>query len=213
MTKLKMLLTPEEHAARKAAKRAAWQGLGPALIERPLRAAQKTLGAEFAREKPGAEHLLRVAVGTHHLVKAGDGTAAKNLARDAEKLTMSLAEHLNSNYIEFTGHEPYLILQKAYELSSPQGMGFMHARAGGLSDDEAKAIVAGATRGSPPHNASISFDYVHGRAMKLWMDVREGRLFLPRSWYDHSEEAMRALCESFSIDYDSVPDQPKEGEA
>ena len=94
------------------------------------------------------------------------------------------------DYIEITGANLVEVAKKAYELSSPQGMGFLHAREGGLSDEEAKQLVERGAQG----NIKLHLDYVHGRAVKLFvLGNDDGHLYLERSWYDHSKGDLDAL--------------------
>lgn len=82
------------------------------------------------------------------------------------------------------------LIRAAYDLSVVQGMGFLHARAGGLDEDtlaQIKAYERGECR--------VSMDYVHGRAVKLCV-FRDGKsLYINAdSWFDHSAESLRELA-------------------
>lgn len=77
------------------------------------------------------------------------------------------------------------LIQKAYELSRPQGMGFMHYVEGdSLTDDDAQEVID-ANAGHP-----ISLDYVRGRAVKLRIayDPTRTQYFLRDEgrWFDHA---------------------------
>lgn len=95
------------------------------------------------------------------------------------------------NYIEITGCDLIALVKKAYALSRPQGLGFMHFREGELSDEEAKSIVN--------NPRGISLDYVHGRAVKFWIKYEGDRMFVPKSWYDHTDEQLRELLTSVGV--------------
>jgi hypothetical protein len=85
-------------------------------------------------------------------------------------------------------------LQKAYELSKPQGLGFLHFEPGGLSDSEAQKFVkmCSDARG-------VNYDYVNGRSMKLHIDIENGESFIQDSWYDHTGSQLRELVASVGV--------------
>ena len=86
-------------------------------------------------------------------------------------------------------------LQKAYELSSPQGMGHIHYRPGPLSVEEATLLVKAHT--GP--QGGLSFDYVFGRAVKLCIYKKGERYTIEDSWFDHSDAQLAELRETFNI--------------
>lgn len=97
--------------------------------------------------------------------------------------------------IEITGCDLRLLVQKAYELSRPQGLGFMHAKPGPLSDQEVDSILSRSHVGRP-----VSMDYVNGRAVKL--NVRrdaDGRLWIRPNWYDHTRMQLSELLHAIGI--------------
>ena len=82
------------------------------------------------------------------------------------------------------------VIRAAYDLSTPQGLGFLHARPGGL-DDETIARIKESESGL----YAASMDYVHGRAVKLTIR-RDGDIcYIPAdSWFDHSLDHLRELA-------------------
>lgn len=92
-------------------------------------------------------------------------------------------------HIDVTGHDLVAMVKKAYDLSKPQGLGFLHATQGGLSDDEAKQLIA---ETSEDHYA-VSLDYVRGRALKFNVRRSGSILFVDKRWYDHSDAALQEL--------------------
>ena len=82
------------------------------------------------------------------------------------------------------------IVKVAYDLSAPQGMGFVHFQEGGLTDEEAEAII-NRCKNSPYY--AVDMDYIKGRAVKLAVAKEGDKLFIPDSWYDHSEEQLQEL--------------------
>lgn len=106
--------------------------------------------------------------------------------------------------IKITGVDLVKFVQKTYELSQPQGLGFMHAEPGGLSEDDAKAILDRDKEG----RVAASMDYVKGRACKMTV-FREGDdLFVRPQWYDHSVGQLKTLLSEFGIDLPEQEDSP-----
>lgn len=87
-------------------------------------------------------------------------------------------------YIDVTAIEPETLIRNAYELSKPQGLGFLHAKDGPLSDDEISAIMERYAGRKVIHT-----DYVNGRAMKFSIntDPDTNSRYIGSKWYDHSE--------------------------
>jgi len=98
--------------------------------------------------------------------------------------------------IDITGINLIEFVKKTYELSSPQGLGFLHAKGGGLTDEEAKKFI----NNNPKYgNCIISMDYVHGRACKMQVFKEGDRLEIRDSWYDHTEHQFNKLLAHFNI--------------
>lgn len=97
--------------------------------------------------------------------------------------------------IKITGVDLAKFIKAVYELSRPQGMGFLHARDGELSDKDAEMILN--SSGTGP--CVLSMDYVHGRACKMHVWKEGDDLFINRSWYDHSSTQFNALLARFNI--------------
>lgn len=93
------------------------------------------------------------------------------------------------------------LVRTAYVLSRPQGLGFIHARDGGLDDDTLHDILK---RGEGDSWCAASMDYVHGRAVKL--DVRriDDRLYIDNKWFDHSDGQLRQLLDEVGLSPDLV---------
>jgi hypothetical protein len=100
------------------------------------------------------------------------------------------------NKIEITGVDLAKFAQKAYELSVPKGMGFLHFREGGLSDSDAKMLVRDEGR------IALNMDYVHGRGCKMTVIREDEKLYIDDRWYDHTDEDLEDLLSAFSIKYE-----------
>lgn len=87
--------------------------------------------------------------------------------------------------------------QDVYELSTPQGLGFLHAQAGGLSEEAATELVA---RQENNPRIALDMDYVSGRACKMTVfETEDGYYEVPDSWYDHTESQYDELLKRHDI--------------
>jgi len=105
-------------------------------------------------------------------------------------------------YIEIPADKLRDAIKIAFELSSPQGLGFLHHRPGGLEEEVVDEIV---NREGTGHIAA-SIDYVHGRSCKFTV-FRGGdygnhndRLYIRSSWYDHGDYALEQLLTRIGVD-------------
>ncbi len=90
------------------------------------------------------------------------------------------------------------VIAKAFDLSNPQGMGYLHFKPGGIPEDELNRILARADETENPYRKNVRLDYVQGRAVKLSIDYEEGsqQWYLEGdSWYDHGTAAWEELKE------------------
>lgn len=93
-----------------------------------------------------------------------------------------------SGYIDITDCDKLALIKKAYELSLPKGLGFLHIKDGPLSDEEVFACIR--------KDGSINMDYVNGRCIKFRSFVRDGRLLTNNHWYDHTQKDLERLMQS-----------------
>jgi hypothetical protein len=88
------------------------------------------------------------------------------------------------------------VIAKAYELSQPQGLGFLHAQPGGIPTDKLAEILARSDGASITFLKGVGLDYVQGRAVKLHIhyDEAEGHYVEDNGrWFDHSESQWQEL--------------------
>lgn len=97
--------------------------------------------------------------------------------------------------IDITGVDLAKFAQKVYELSVPRGLGFLHAKSGGLSAEEAAEIV----KRSEHANVALSMDYVAGRGCKMTVFRNLGQLEIRDAWYDHTDSDLTTLLAAFGI--------------
>lgn len=78
------------------------------------------------------------------------------------------------------------LVKAAYDLSAPQGMGYIHYEEGSLTDAEIDQIL----ERREALNVVLYMDYVKGRSIKMtvFKDIQDCSLFVYKSWYDHTED-------------------------
>ena len=84
-----------------------------------------------------------------------------------------------------------------YDLSAPQGMGFLHATPGPLDEASIDSILERGSKSYP-----VGMDYVHGRACKMTVYRDGDKLTINDRWYDHSAAQLRELLRRHDI---SIP--------
>ena len=96
--------------------------------------------------------------------------------------------------IDITGVDLVELTKAAYRLSAPQGLGFLHAKDGELSDEEAQRLIQ-----DDPY-MPLRMDYVHGRACKLGVYKIKERLYIYDMWYDHTDDDLEELLEAVGVE-------------
>lgn len=91
------------------------------------------------------------------------------------------------------------VIAKAFDLSQPQGMGYLHYQPGPIPADTLRRILDNSDNATMPYLRGVSLDYVEGRAVKLHIPYSEedSTHYLEERphWYDHSDRAWRELVE------------------
>jgi hypothetical protein len=100
--------------------------------------------------------------------------------------------------IDITGVDLAKFAQKAYALSSRQGMGMQANPETTLSDADAQKLV------QPTGHIALSMDYVNGRACKLTVFREDGKLSMRDAWYDHTDSQLRELLAEHGISCNCV---------
>ena len=79
-------------------------------------------------------------------------------------------------------HRLVPFIKKVYDLSHPQGLGFIHYTNEPLSDADAVALI------QPTGRIAVCMDYVRGRACKMcvFRDYNTGTLHFELPWFDHT---------------------------
>ncbi len=95
--------------------------------------------------------------------------------------------------IDVTGIDLVEFAKKVYELSVPQGMGFLHFTPHPLTDEDARQCI-------DDGRSALNMDYVHGRACKMHVTRENGKLTISDTWYDHTDRIHQQLLEHFNIE-------------
>ena len=107
------------------------------------------------------------------------------------------------NMIDITGIDLKKFVKKVYELSVPIGLGFIRARDGELSDEDAEKIIKGVEFDYPASKTNdstpIRMDYVHGRCCKMIVFQKDGKLYINNNWNDHSKGQLKKLLKHVGI--------------
>jgi len=98
--------------------------------------------------------------------------------------------------IKITGVDLVEFTKKVYELSVPQGLGFMQFTDNPLDTKEAEELIN--TYKNDGYSA-LSLDYIHGRACKMIVFKENNELFINSVWYDHTDEQLKQLLNTFNI--------------
>lgn len=95
--------------------------------------------------------------------------------------------------IDVTGINLVEFAKKIYELSVPQGSGFLHFTPKPLTNEEAKQYI------SMEGQNALDMDYVNGRACKMHVRRENNKLTTSDVWYDHTNLAYQQLLDHFDI--------------
>jgi hypothetical protein len=104
--------------------------------------------------------------------------------------------------IDITGVDLVKFAQKVYELSMPQGLGFLHFTPTPLSEKEAIEIVELSSKMNG--KIKLDMDYVSGRACKMVVWEKDGKLIISDSWYDHTDKQLKQLLSEFKIKAETI---------
>ena len=99
--------------------------------------------------------------------------------------------------IDITGKDLKVLIKKAYDLSVPKGMGFLHFAAGGISDDLVNHIIE---NGKKDPDCAVEMDYVGGRCCKFDVSKEGNKLLIPDKWFDHTDEEYKELLSAIGVE-------------
>lgn len=107
---------------------------------------------------------------------------------------------MSHKMLEITGVDVKDLIRESYNLSSPQGLGYLHYEKGPLQEE----IVEQLDGARSFKNVRVSMDYVLGRAVKLTVHQKNDRLFIPEEWYDHIPEQYDELFSRLGLEKNLV---------
>ena len=103
----------------------------------------------------------------------------------------------NNEYVDVTSVDIHKLCREAYDLSVPQGLGYLQPYDEPLSDEQIDEMLAYSTR-----NLVIGMDYVNGRAVKLNVyKSDDGKRYIQKQrWYDHSLHQYEELLSRLGVE-------------
>lgn len=111
--------------------------------------------------------------------------------------------------INVTGCSLETLVRQAYNLSGPQGLGFLHYKDGSLADETVASIIE---RGKGDKTCAVGMDYVNGRSCKFYVYRGDGGLWVKNNWYDHSTRDLEELLKSVGVGPEAIAAARKEQE-
>ena len=101
----------------------------------------------------------------------------------------------NDEWIDVTKYDLKKLIKETYNLSRPQGLGIIHYEEGELSEEEINEIL---NRNEGDHIA-LSMDYIKGRACKMIVFNKEGKLQIRKTWLDHTLNQLEELIKRLEV--------------
>lgn len=95
--------------------------------------------------------------------------------------------------IDITGVDPIKFIKEVYNLSVPQGLGFLHFEQGELTDDESRELLKVCEKDKQFY---LYMDYIKGRACKMTVFRKEDKLFIRIPWFDHTDIQLKNLLKA-----------------
>ena len=105
------------------------------------------------------------------------------------------------NWLDITGVDLGELVRGAYDLSIPQGLGYLHYTPGSLTNDEVDDILTACHVGYK--HLAVVMDYVKGRACKMNVFKGEGeeagRLYIRKGWFNHTDKQLIKLLKRLNV--------------
>ena len=104
-----------------------------------------------------------------------------------------------SDQVDITDVPLDKLISEVYNLSNPQGLGFLHYIEGPIPDDILDQTVQYAKE-SLEERGEFWLDYLSGRACKFRAAIQaDEKLYMSSSWYDHDSEDFQELCSRLGV--------------
>ncbi|MBA7555464.1 hypothetical protein ES705_48127 [subsurface metagenome] len=95
--------------------------------------------------------------------------------------------------IDITGIDLIKFIREVYKLSIPAGLGQLHFKEGGLTDEEAEEIL---DEWKSDPKFCLNMDYVKGRACKMIVFKEGKKLYIRSPWHDHTDMRLAMLLKA-----------------
>jgi len=92
--------------------------------------------------------------------------------------------------IDVTAIDQIKFIKEVYNLSLPQGLGFLHFKEDKLTDEEAKELL---DVWKNDKQFALDMDYVRGRACKMTVFRDGDKLYIRTPWFDHTNSQLAKL--------------------
>ena len=100
-------------------------------------------------------------------------------------------------WLDVTGVDLRKLIREVYDLSVPQGLGYLHYTKGSLSDAEVDELLEDVGY----IHLALCLDYVKGRSCKMNVYKEDDRLYIHKVWFDHTDEQFLELLKRLNISY------------
>jgi len=95
--------------------------------------------------------------------------------------------------IDITGMDLIKFIREVYKLSIPAGLGHLHFKEGGLTDEEVEEIL---NVWKSDSKFALDMDYIKGRACKMTVFRNRNRICIRSPWYDHTDMRLAKLLKT-----------------
>lgn len=98
-----------------------------------------------------------------------------------------------------------LVVETAFAMSTPVGLGFLHYQPGSSLPEEERKFFEERSKEEPRYEGQpiIHMDYVQGRQCKMGIFIHpedNNQILLNNSWYDHSDFQLAELLETVGVE-------------
>lgn len=106
-----------------------------------------------------------------------------------------MPEDYSQGWIDFGAVDPANLIRLLHELSSAQGLGFLHDSSAPLTDEDLKYSLD-----QLESEGRVHLDYVRGRSVKKSIHKHNGHYLVREGgWYDHRDAEFNELLARFGL--------------
>ena len=108
---------------------------------------------------------------------------------------------LSKELIDITGANLTDLIMVVYSLSVPQGLGYLHYETNNITNKEAAEIIEHFKARDLMHGyrCILHIDYLKGRSCKFYVFERDGKRYINRRWYDHTDQQLKSLLKAVGV--------------